>query len=217
MNSAKKRTYLPVILTLVIVFLLAAVFWVKQNLYAKPFDPTVLTPAEKQILDNKLAKIKKPVQNQNGGAEKIVYTVKRLDPKPYTEADSKREITITEKELNSLITDPVLAKRVAVDLSDDLLSVNMIVPLNEEFPMLGGKRLKFSFGTTLAYRDNSLIVAMRGVSLGGVPLPAAWWGDIKNRNLVTYFDGSNGFWQKLSAGVSDIKIIESQMFIKLKE
>ncbi len=61
------------------------------------------------------------------------------------------------------------------------------------------------------------MVAIRGVSLGGVPLPSAWWGDIKNKNLVEEFGSEGGFWDQFSKGVEDIKIRQEHLWIKLKE
>lgn len=87
----------------------------------------------------------------------------------------KEEISLSEKELNALIAkDSETAKRVAIDLADDLVSVKLLVPVDEDFPILGGKTLRLFFGVTLSFKDDRPIVAVRGVSLGGVPLPSAW-------------------------------------------
>ena len=87
----------------------------------------------------------------------------------------KEEISLSEKELNALIAkDSETAKRVAIDLADDLVSVKLSVPVDEDFPILGGKTLRLFFGVTLSFKDDRPIVAVRGVSLGGVPLPSAW-------------------------------------------
>ena len=34
--------------------------------------------------------------------------------------------------------------------------------------------------------------------MGGVPLPSAWWDEIKNRNLVKEFGSEGGFWDQFS-------------------
>ncbi|MGH7885774.1 MAG: arginine N-succinyltransferase [Thermodesulfobacteriota bacterium] len=208
---------LPVVLAIILITIIGAVFWVKQNLYAKPFDQVLLTPPEQSILDKKLEKLKESSSNSQKNLENISFVDERPDPKPYSEKGLKREIKLSERDLNSLITDPQIAKTVAVDLSDDLLSVKMLIPMDEEFPILGGKTIKIHFGTILAYRDNNLVVAIKGISIGGIPLPSAWWGGIKNRNLVEYFDGKTGFWNTLASGISDVKISEGEMYIKLKE
>jgi hypothetical protein len=70
--------------------------------------------------------------------------------------------------------------------------------VDENFPILGGKTLRLFFGVTLCDKADRPIVAIRGVSLGGVPLPSAWWGDIKNKNLVEEFGSEGGFWDQFS-------------------
>lgn len=219
-NDQESGKALTVVLVLILLLIGAAAFWVIFNIYAKPFNPVVLTKPEQKILDEKIAIIEKSAHtsgNQQKPIGKINFQDGRLKPEAYSEENAKREINLSERELNSLIKDPDVAKRVAIDLSDNLLSVKLLVPMDEEFPILGGKTIKLHFGTILAYRDNSLVVAMKGISIGGVPLPSAWWGGIKNQNLVEYFGGNNGFWDNLAAGISDVKITDGSMYIKLKE
>ena len=89
--------------------------------------------------------------------------------------------------------------------------------MDEDFPILGGKTLRLKAGVTLIYESKRPVVVMRGISLGGVPLPKAWWGDIKNKNLVEEFGSEGGFWDQFSRGVENIKIHEGQLWVKLKE
>ncbi|NIQ12899.1 MAG: arginine N-succinyltransferase [Candidatus Dadabacteria bacterium] len=206
-----------VFLIFVLIIIIGGVVWVKYNIYANPFKPTILTPPEKIVLDNKIKQLNKATEKKLSTVNTINFTDDRLEPEPYSEKNAKREITITERELNSLVKDPEIAKRVAVDLSEDLLSVKLIIPMDEEFPVLGGTNIKLHFGTVLAYSSTGLVVSMKGVSIGGIPLPSAWWGGIKNQNLVEYFGGNDGFWDTLSRGISDIKISDEEMYVKLKE
>jgi hypothetical protein len=74
-----------------------------------------------------------------------------------------------------------------------------------------------NFGVTLRYEQDKPVVIIRGVSLGGIPLPGAWWGDIKNKNLVEEFGGQGGFWDQFSRGVADIGVREGELWVKLKE
>jgi hypothetical protein len=125
---------------------------------------------------------------------------------------------LTEREVNGLLArDPEMAKRMAVDLADDLVSVKLVVPVNKEMPLVGGKMLKLNFGLALSYADGKPVVAMRGISVGGIPLPSAWWGDIKNTNLVEEFGGSGGFWDQFAKGVEDLKIKNGELHVRLKE
>ena len=214
------RHVLGIAFIAVIVTALISAWWVKQNIYASQFEPTRLSAKEQQVLDSKLARLEESAVKEKPSLKKAKPDQPRmsLEPESYSEDNAKREISLSEKELNALIAkDPETAKRVAIDLADDLVSVKLLVPVDEDFPILGGKTLRLFFGVTLSYGKNRPIVAIRGVSLGGVPLPSAWWGDIKNKNLVEEFGSEGGFWDLFSKGVEDIKIREGHLRIKLKE
>jgi len=113
--------------------------------------------------------------------------------------------------------DAEMSKHVAVDLADNLVSVKLVVPVNADVPVVGGKTLKLNFGVELSYANGKPVVAMQGISLGGVPLPSAWWGDIKHLNLVEAFGGAGGFWDQFAEGVEDLSIHDGQLRIQLKE
>lgn len=207
-----------VVLVMVVTALLTA-WWVKHYIYASKFKPTVLTAKEQKVLDSKLAKLEE--SGNKGGA---VAKKKRgdkgapLEPEAYSEEGAKREINLTEKELNGLIANnPEVAQRVAIDLSDDLVSVKLVIPVDEEIPVLGGKTLRLNVGIILGYEKERPVVALKGVSLGGIPIPNAWLGNLKNRNLVKEFGAEGGFWKLFSDGVADLKVKEGHILIKLKE
>jgi hypothetical protein len=195
--------------------------WIKHNIYAGMFSPTKLNEKEQQALEEKLDHLERYARKEkNPLPAKPADTIRdgRLVPEPYSEEGAEREIHITEKELNALIAkDEETAKRVAIDLSDDLVSVKLLIPMDKDIPVLGGKTLRLNCGITLTYEAGKPVVAFRGVSVGGVPLPSAWWGNIKNTNLVQEFGGQGGFWDIFSEGVEDIKVRDSSLFIKLKE
>jgi hypothetical protein len=194
-------------------------WWVNQYLYATMFEPTRLSVAEQQVLDAKMTRLLHAADADSSAPQSSLPVLDTpLEPEPYTEKGATREIRLTEREVNALIAkDDKMAKHMAVNLSDDLVSVKLVVPVNNEMPLVGGKMLKLNFGLALSYADGKPAVAMRGISVGGIPLPGAWWGDIKNTNLVEEFGGSGGFWDQFAKGVEDLKIQDGQLHIKLKE
>jgi hypothetical protein len=199
---------------LCVAFLLVAV-WIKRNVYASKFTPVALSQKEQEVLDSKLALLR---DNDPVTAEKRRLPGKPLTPEPYTEERAKREIRLTERELNALIANsPDTAEKVAVDLSNDLISVKLVLPVDEEVPILGGKTLKIHMGLTVSYEGSSSIIALKGVSLGGIPLPNAWLGNLKNVNLLEQFGTEDGFWKIFSAGVRTIKVRQGHLQIRLKE
>jgi len=222
--SAKKFRFgllqvLGIVALAIIVTALLTAWWVKHYIYASKFAPTVLTVKEQKVLDSKLAKIeatanKAPVAPKKKRHDKGAS----LEPEAYSEEGAKREISLTEKELNALIANnPEVAQRVAIDLSDNLISVKLVVPIDEEIPVLGGKTLRLNLGVILRYENERPVVALKGVSLGGIPLPNAWLGNLKNKNLVKEFGAEGGFWKLFSDGVADLKVRKGYILIKLKE
>jgi hypothetical protein len=199
---------------LCVAFLLVA-FWIKRNVYASKFTPVALSQKEQKVLDYKLALLK---GNDPVPAEKLRLPGKPLTPEPYTEEGAKREIRLTEREMNALIANnPDTAEKVAVDLSDDLISVKLVLPVDEEVPVLGGKTLRIHMGLTVSYQGSNPIIALKGVSLGGIPLPNAWLGNLKNVNLLEQFGTDDGFWKIFSEGVRTIKVRQGHLQIRLKE
>jgi len=206
------KVLVPVITALAFVLV---VFWVKQNLYASKFKPVHLVASEQAVLDRKLAHLEgeggelRPGEANPGTA---------LPPEPYSEVGARREIFLTERELNALVAgDPQMAERVAIDLSDDLISVKLAVPVDEQVPVLGGKTLKFHMGMEVRYERNRPYIGLKGVSLGGIPLPNAWLGRLKNVNLVEEFGTEQGFWKIFAAGVRTIRVTRGGLRITLKE
>ncbi len=199
---------------------LLTAWWVNQYVYATMFQPTRLGEMEQQVLNAKMAHLLQTADAASSSVSQpsVSTTDLPLEPAPYSETDANRQIQLTEREVNALIAaDSYMARHVAVDMADDLLSVQLVVPINHEMPLVGGKMLKLNFGLALSYVNGKPVVAMRGISLGGIPLPSAWWGDIKNTNLVEEFGGSVGFWDQFSKGVKDMKIQDGQLFVMLKE
>jgi len=198
---------------------LVTAWWINQYLYAATFEPTRLTESEQHSLDSKMAQLGH-IDNSHSSSStaRLSSPEGPLEPEPYSEKGASREIQLTEREVNALIAkDADMAKHVAVDLADNLVSVKLVVPINEEVPLLGGKTVKLNFGVELRYANGKPVVAIQGVSLGGVPLPSAWWGDIKHLNLVEEFGGAGGFWDQFAQGVEDLHVHDGQLRIQLKE
>ncbi|MCG8050275.1 MAG: arginine N-succinyltransferase, partial [Candidatus Thiodiazotropha endolucinida] len=136
----------------------------------------------------------------------------------YSEKNARREVFFTERELNGMVANnQEMAKKLAIDLSDDLVSARILVPVDPDFPILGGKTLRVSTGMELAFRDARPVVILKGVSIMGVPIPNAWLGGLKNIDLVSEFGDEQGFWAGFAEGVDNIRVVEGELKIKLKE
>ncbi|MCU7890140.1 MAG: hypothetical protein KZQ78_00420 [Candidatus Thiodiazotropha sp. (ex Ustalcina ferruginea)] len=127
-------------------------------------------------------------------------------------------MNFSERELNAMVANNHdLAKKLAVDLGDDLVSARLLVPVDQDFPLLGGKTLRVSAGVEMAFRDAKPVVILKGVSIMGVPIPNAWLGGLKNIDLINEFGDKKGFWSGFAEGVENIRVEEGQLKIKLKK
>jgi len=141
-----------------------------------------------------------------------------LQPEAYSEEGASREIRLSEREINGMLAQNTdLARKMVVDFSEDLVSVKMLIPLDPDFPFLGGKTLKIKAGAELAFRDSRPVVILRGISVMGVPLPNAWLGNLKNIDLIKAFGTDPGFWKGFADGVAAIQVREGSLLIVLKE
>jgi hypothetical protein len=189
---------------------------VKYYFFPSDFKPVQLSVKEEQVLDAKLDRLESidsAYQPRRGSIESGA-----LEPEAYSEAGADRSIRFSERELNALLAKNTdLARKLAIDLSDNLMSAKLLVPVDEDFPIMGGKILKVRAGVELTYRNEKPIVILKGVSIMGVPIPNAWLGGLKNIDLVEEFGSGDGFWKAFSDGVQDIRIVEGDLQIELKE
>lgn len=219
----------------------AAVWAVKTWLFPTEFKPVKLSVREEQVLNAKLelldsvegrrrspgrpsppAKGKAPGPNRPGEDARR-FTSKStggapLKPERYSESPAGREIVLTQSEINALLAKNTdLAKRLAVHLSRDQISVKLLVPLDEDLPLFGGKTFRASAGVELAFSSGRPVVALKGISVWGVPLPNAWLGNLKNVDLVKEFGDRGGFWSAFAAGIDEIRVEEGSLRLRLKE
>lgn len=193
--------------------------WIINNyIFPKRFDPVELSQKEEQILNQKLKWFDgfvSPEHTTNSSTESQTTVLK---PEKYSEEGTEGVVELSERELNALLAKNTdLSDKLAIDLSDDLLSAKLLIPMAPDFPVIGGKTIKVSVGIELAFKNSRPIVILRGVSLMGVPVPNAWLGGLKNIDLIQEFGQDEGFWRAFSDGVEDMHVEEGRFKIKLKE
>ncbi len=200
-----------IVVVTILVTIAVTVWAINSQLFGSRFTPVELNESEQSALASKLSAV--------GLGELAAPADEDFTPQPYTEDPDKREIALTERELNALVANqnPDAAERVAIDLADDLISARLRVPLDPDFPFLGGKILKASAGVSVSYSGDKPRVVLRGVSVWGVPIPNAWLGNVKNVDLVNEFGTEEGFWKQFSEGVENVEIREGELFLKLRE
>jgi hypothetical protein len=203
------RTFGIVVITVVLT--LGIGYWAFTSyLFPIAFKPVYLNDREQQHLDEKIERL--------SGDRPAPATGKPPQAEPYRETGASREIYFSEKELNALLANNTdLASKLAIDLSDNLASAKLLLPLDPEFPILGGKTLKVTAGMELDLVDGTPRAVLKGVSVWGVPLPNAWLGNMKNTDLIAEFGEAGGFWQAMKEGVDEIEVREGKLRIRLKE
>lgn len=230
-----KQVFLIVLLTL-LVAVVCTYFVLQRYVFAKEFKPVSLSQSETVVLNEKLQSLgfqpdttvasnepKKKKGFFGSRGEETEDTKENegkfdLTPEAYSEDASKREISFSEKELNAMLANNTdMAHRVAIDLANDLASAKMIIPMDPDFPFIGGKTLRVNTGLGLSFANDRPVVILKGVSIMGVPIPNAWLGNLKNVDLVKEFGLESGFWKTFAAGVEYINVQDGKLQIKLKE
>ncbi len=211
-----------IILVTILVTVGATYWFLTTYIFAKEFKPVELSTKEEQVLEEKLrtlgfeVDVRQPERPGDGSAD--IDERGFLKPERYSEEGASREVSFNERELNALLAKNTdLARRLAIDLSDELVSAKLLVPLEEDFPVLGGKTLRFNAGVEMAYANDKPVIVLKGVSVMGVPVPNAWLGGLKNIDLVGEFGADEGFWKSFAEGVDNILVEDGRIKIKLKE
>jgi hypothetical protein len=156
-------------------------------LFPTEFKPVVLNQEQQQTLEQKIRLL--------GGSSRSSEN-EAIEPEAYSEVGASREVEFSERELNALLAkNTELANKLAIDLSDNLVSAKLLVDVDPDFPVLGGKTIKVTGGMELRLVGSKPSAVLKGISVWGVPLPNAWIGNIKNVDLVQEFGEAGGFWQ----------------------
>lgn len=202
------RTFGIIIITVLIT--LAVGYWaVTSYLFPTSFRPVTLNERQQQNLDQKLESL---------GGIPATGTERTLEPEAYSEAGAIREIEFSETELNALLAaNTELASKLAIDLSDNLISARLLVNVDPNFPILGGKTIKVTGGMELRLANGRPSALLKGISVWGVPVPNAWLGNLKDIDLMQKFGETGGFWQTVSEGVEQIEVRQGRLFIRLKQ
>ncbi|MGB6221287.1 hypothetical protein, partial [Haloferula sp.] len=163
--------------------LIAGGVWWWQN---RPIDPVVLSPEEKQVVEQK------------------VEAIQQEAPAEPTYEPGKREIELTQRELNGLLNEhTTLGDTVKFELATDAVHARVEMPLDKDVPVIGGSTLKAKARFLVHEDENGVNLVIEDVTVWGVSMPNDWLGGLKGRNLLGEVIGGKG--GKL-AGVNSIKI-----------
>jgi len=229
-TNPKRFGCLQVLVLIFITAILAVgvtIFAFKAYFFPSEFKPVSLNASEEKVLEAKLAKIDsieredvlyKSRETNKTSITEALNSNNFLKPEPYREEGATRQIEFSERELNGLLAKNTdLAKKVAIDLSDNLISAKILLPVDEDFPIFGGRLFRLRTGIAFTFTKGKPVIILKGITIMGVPVPNAWMGGIKNIDLVEEFAAEKGFWKTFSGGVEKFKVEEGRLKIKLKE
>ena len=217
-KKGMNRLLIPGIVLVTVLISVGITVWIVNSyIFPKKFKPVVLSQKEESVLDLKLKRFHGIGSSKLNADTSNEAQTTILTPEKYSE-DSDKVIRLTERELNALLAKNTnLSDKLVIDLSDNLLSVKLLIPVDQEFPFIGGKTIKVTAGMELAFKDSHPIVMLKGVSLMGMPIPNSWLGGLKNIDLIKEYGHDEGFWKAFSEGVGEMHAEEGRFVIKLKE
>lgn len=224
-SSRPTRASTFVLVLIVALVSVGATLWFARTvLYPQPFQPVVLDTREQATLEGKLEDLARAHDSTarprapKEADTQALPSAQPLEPAPYVEEARDRVIHFTQRELNAMIArDPDLARQLAVDLSDDLVSATLLITLPPDFPLFSGRTVRLATGLRVRHEQGRPAVIVEGVSLMGVPLPAAWLGGLKGRDLVALYGPEGGFWHAFSEGVQDLRVERGRLRVELAE
>jgi len=195
----------PLVITLCVLLGLAGIataaagIWWKTIFDPAPFKPVALTSQEQAAFEQKLAVF-------SGNAA------------PVTDLE-KRTLVITEKEVNAWLAKNDLGENVQVRFKDGKITGAIILELPADFPMLAGQKIKASLAFVAHLNDASRDLALQvdDVTVGGMPLPNAWVGDLKGMKLVDESARLDPAMEKFLKGIRQFEIRDGLAVVKLNE
>lgn len=194
-----------IILTCCLLTAVGTIWWVKHNIYASPLRPVELSQTEKIALDAKLAKLE--------FSEEVVPA----EAPAKTDGDP-RTISISSKEINSFLAEQGIGEQVKLEVTRNRIAANFLLPIDKDAPLFAGTTLRIRLAlSALMNETGKLVVKVDDVSLGGIPLPNAWLGDIKGLDLITSNIGEDPALERFAAGIKDFRLENGQVNIVLNE
>lgn len=197
----------PLVITLCVLLGLAGIataaagIWWKTNFDPAPFTPVALTTQEQAAFEQKLAAF---------SGEPAAVPVTDLD---------KRTLVVTEKEVNAWLAKNDLGENVQVRFKNGKITGSIILELPQDFPMLAGQKIKAGLALVAHLNESgrSLALLVDDITVGGMPLPNAWVGEMKGKNLVDESARVDPAMEQFFKGIRQFEIQDGLAVVKLNE
>ena len=121
--------------------------------------------------------------------------------------------------VNAWLAKNELGENVQVRFKNGKITGAIILELPDDFPVLAGQKIKASLALVAHLNDASrdLALLVDDVTVGGMPLPNAWVGDIKGLNLVDETAHKDPAMEKFLKGIRQFEIQDGLAVVKLNE
>lgn len=174
------------VFALALIVLLALATWLWIN---RPIKPVELSKQEVIVVEEKISPLEEPAYEKG-----------------------TNQIILTERELNGLLNQNTeLGENLKFTLGTDEIHARAETDLDENFPALGGKKLKARARFLVRMEDGGASLILDDLTVWGVSIPNDWLAGIKGENLLRdIFGGTNGF-----SGIEDLKVEPGRLVIRL--
>jgi hypothetical protein len=160
----------------------------------RPIQPVTLSAPEKAAVQAKVEALQAPAEP--------------------TYEKGRKEIIITERELNGLLNEQTdLGKTLSFQLATDAVLARIETDLDPTMPVVGGKRLKARARFLVSQTPGQAGLVLDDLTVWGVSLPNEWLGGLKGRDLLGEILGGGG---KIS-GVEEFQLESGRIVIRLAE
>ena len=200
----RKSRLIPVLIGVAAVLLVSIglYFW-----FNRPIKPVHLSAEEKQIVQQKVEALQQ------------VEAPAPSSPAEPTYEKGKREIILTEKELNGLLNEhTTLGDKLKFELATDAVHARLETDLDPEMPLIGGKRLKARARFIVKTETGVPSLILDDLTVWGVSIPNDWVAQLKGKDLLgEVLGGGKGGKGGKVAGIEEMSVEPGQLKIKLKE
>ena len=197
--AKRKSCLVPVLIGLIVVLLavVGLMWW-----HNRPIKPVQLSAEEKAVVEAKV----EAMQN-------VEAPTKPAEP---TYEKGKKEIILTERELNGLVNEhTTMGDKLKFELATNAVHARIETDLDPDLPVVGGKRLKARARFIVKTTDGNPSFILDDLTVWGVSLPNDWLAQLKGKDILGEVLGG-GKGGKV-AGIEEMSVEPGQLKIRLKE
>lgn len=197
--SKRKSCLVPALIGLVVVLLavVGLMWW-----HNRPIKPVQLSAEEKAVVEAKVEAM-----------QSVEAPSKPAEP---TYEKGKKEIILTERELNGLVNEhTAMGEKLKFELATDAVHARIETDLDPDLPVVGGKRLKAKARFIVKTEDGTPSLILDDLTVWGVSLPNDWLAQLKGKDILGQVLGG-GKGGKV-AGIEEMSVEPGQLKIRLKE